>query len=63
MKRETELFSIAPYVRCECGFMAYHDTQSCVQWCAHARECVGDEIYEQAIKNFNAAKAAKGETL
>ena len=41
-----EMFSIDTQMTCEkCGFIAYNDTLSCVQWCAHARECVGDEMY------------------
>jgi len=45
-----ELFSIDTQVACEkCGFIAYNDTLSCVQWCAHARKCVGDEMYEQMM--------------
>ena len=32
------------------GFVAYNDTLSCVQWCAHAKECVGEEMYEQMEK-------------
>jgi hypothetical protein len=43
--REIEIFSVDAYVTCECGFVAYNDAQSCVKWCKHARECVGDEIY------------------
>ena len=42
-----EIFSVDPYVVCDCGFVAYNDTQSCLQWCKYARECVGDEVYEQ----------------
>jgi hypothetical protein len=49
--REIELFSCEPYGVCECGFVAYNDTQSCVQWCAHARECVGEELYEHMKAN------------
>lgn len=46
-----ELFSIDTQVACEtCGFIAYNDTLSCVQWCKHARECVGEEMYEQMMK-------------
>lgn len=45
-----ELFSIDTQVACEkCGFIAYNDTLSCVQWCAHARKCVGDEMYKQMM--------------
>ena len=46
-----ELFSIDTQMPCEkCGFIAYNDTLSCVQWCAHARKCVGDEMYEHMMK-------------
>ena len=42
-----ELFSIDTQVTCEnCGFIAYNDTLSCVQWCACAKKCVGEEMYE-----------------
>jgi DNA-directed RNA polymerase subunit RPC12/RpoP len=48
---EIELFSIDTQVACEnCGFIAYNDTLSCVQWCQYARQCVGDEMYEQMMK-------------
>ena len=42
-----EVFSIDTHVVCDCGFIAYNDTVSCIQWCAYARECVGDEIFER----------------
>ena len=46
-----ELFSIDTEVPCDnCGFVAYNDTLSCVQWCEHARKCVGDAMYEQMMK-------------
>ena len=48
---EIELFSIDTQMACEhCGFIAYNDTLSCVQWCEHARKCVGDEMYEQMME-------------
>ena len=48
---EIELFSIDTQMACEhCGFVAYNDTLSCVQWCKHARKCVGDEMYEQMMQ-------------
>jgi len=43
---EIEIFSRDTHAVCSCGFVAYNDSQSCIRWCAHARECVGDEIYE-----------------
>ena len=46
-----EIFSIDTEVACDtCGFVAYNDTLSCVQWCEYARKCVGDEVYEQMMK-------------
>ena len=48
---EIEMFSIDTQMACEhCGFVAYNDTLSCVQWCAHAKDCVGEEMYEQMMK-------------
>lgn len=45
-----ELFSTDTAVACEqCGFVAYNDTLSCVQWCKYARKCVGDEMYERMM--------------
>lgn len=45
-----EIFSIDMQVQCECGFIAYNDTVSCVNWCQYARECVGDEAYERIME-------------
>ena len=48
---EIEMFSIDTQMACEkCGFIAYNDTLSCVQWCQYARKCVGDEMYEVMMK-------------
>ena len=46
-----EIFSIDTQVACDhCGFVAYNDTLSCVQWCEYARKCVGDEMYERMME-------------
>lgn len=46
-----EIFSTDTEVACDkCGFVAYNDSLSCVQWCKYARQCVGDEMYEQMTK-------------
>jgi hypothetical protein len=43
---EVEVFSNDVSVKCsKCGFVVYNDIASCVQWCKHARECVGEEMY------------------
>jgi len=44
--KEIEIFSVDTHTQCVCGFIAYNQTQNCIAWCAYARECVGDEIYE-----------------
>ena len=55
-----EMFSIDSQMACEkCGFVAYNDTLSCVQWCAHARKCVGDEMYEYMMAIVEAQKAQR----
>lgn len=54
---EIELFSIDTEMPCEhCGFVAYNDTLSCVQWCAHAKECVGEAVYEQMMEIVRSQK-------
>ena len=46
-----ELFSVDTEVACEhCGFVAYNDTLSCVQWCKYAKQCVGEEMYEKMME-------------
>lgn len=46
-----ELFSIDTQMACEkCGFIAYNDTLSCVQWCQYAKQCVGEEMYNHLVK-------------
>lgn len=54
------IFSIDTQVICEkCGFVAYNDALSCVQWCKYARKCVGDEMYEHMMQIAAAQKARK----
>jgi len=49
---EIELFSTEVSAACEkCGFIAYNDMQSCIQWCAYAEKCIGKEMYEKLVKN------------
>ena len=44
---EIEIFSTDTHDECACGFIAYNDLQNCLKWCAYARECVGDEVYNK----------------
>ena len=43
---DIEMFSVDVTAVCEnCGFVAYNDTQSCIQWCKYAEKCFGSELY------------------
>ena len=54
-----ELFSVDTEVACDkCGFVAYNDTLSCVQWCKYAKQCVGEEMYEAMISIAKRQKEA-----
>ena len=58
-----EIFSIDTEGACDkCGFVAYNDALSCVQWCAYARKCVGDEMYEHMMKIAQLQKQKKEES-
>ncbi len=57
---EIEIFSIDADATCEnCGFVIYNDSLNCVQWCAYARQCVGDERYEQLMAIAKSQKERK----
>ena len=54
-----ELFSVDTEVACDkCGFVAYNDTLSCVQWCKYAKQCVGEEMYAAMMKIAEKQKEA-----
>jgi DNA-directed RNA polymerase subunit RPC12/RpoP len=44
---EVEIFSNEIKVKCTCGFVVFNDVVSCIQWCKHAKECVGEEMYQR----------------
>jgi hypothetical protein len=47
---EVEIFSSDTQIKCKnCGFTIFNDLQSCIKWCKSARECIGDELYDQLI--------------
>ena len=57
-----EMFSIDTQMACEnCGFVAYNDTLSCVQWCKYAVKCVGEEMYQHMMEIAEAQKRRKME--
>lgn len=54
-----EVFSTDTEVTCEkCGCTIYNEMLSCVEWCKHARECVGDAMYEHMMKKL--AESSEG---
>ena len=60
---EIEMFSIDTQVACEkCGFVAYNDTLSCVQWCQYAKQCVGEEMYAQMMEIAARNKRERGKS-
>jgi NADH pyrophosphatase NudC (nudix superfamily) len=57
---EVEVFSSDVSVKCSrCGFEVYNDIMSCVQWCKHAKECVGTETYDRIIAQLKARDERK----
>jgi ribosomal protein S27AE len=50
---EVELFSDEMRVKCHrCGYRVdQQEIPSCAQWCAKARECLGEERWEQVKKS------------
>jgi rRNA maturation protein Nop10 len=52
---EAELFSDETRIKCrKCGNYIYKESvPSCVQWCAKARECLGEERWKQLQEDLN----------
>ena len=48
---DIELFSTDVKAKCyKCGFEVFNDINLCVQWCEHAEECVGTEMYNKLVR-------------
>ncbi len=48
---EVEVFSSDTKVVCSgCGFTIYNDISGCVRWCRHAKDCLGQEVYDKLSK-------------
>ncbi len=57
-----EMFFIDTQMACEeCGFVAYNDTLSCVQWCQYAKKCVGEEMYNHMMEIAQNQKRRKAQ--
>lgn len=47
---EIEMFSVDMKVVCDrCGYEAYNDIQYCIEWCSHAEQCIGAEMYRKLV--------------
>lgn len=58
--KELELFSSEMSTTCPgCGFVIYSDTQTCLLWCKYAKDCVGEEIYNQFMEHIKEKEAAE----
>ena len=46
---EVEIFSDEAKLKCpQCGEMVYREkTPSCIEWCAYARQCLGDKRWKE----------------
>ena len=43
-----EIFSDEASITCgQCGFVVYDDEASCFQWCKHAEECLGEDLFRR----------------
>jgi hypothetical protein len=52
---EVELFSNNISVKCSgCGFVVCNDIESCIQWCRHAKVCVGEEMSRKLMERKSA---------
>lgn len=59
---EVEMFSTDTEVNCDhCGKLVFNDTLSCVMWCEHAKECVGEELYNKIMAANDMAINQDGE--
>jgi ribosomal protein S27AE len=54
---EIEMFSDDAKGNCSrCGFIVYNDALSCVQWCEYAKQCVGEEVYNELMQRLKHAQ-------
>ncbi len=59
-----EVFSNDISVKCSgCGFIVYNDIESCIQWCRHAKECVGEEMYRKLMEAKKSSRWTEGEVI
>jgi hypothetical protein len=42
--------------------MVYNDIESCIPWCRHTKECVGEQMYRKLMERKNIPPQKQGET-
>ena len=59
---EVEIFSDETRVRCQkCGTMVFKEKMpSCIEWCASARQCLGEERWKQIMGDVPERKIKEG---
>ncbi len=51
-----EIFTDEMKAECSlCGHAAHRELRSCVRWCSHAAECVGEDVYLKLTANTREA--------
>jgi DNA-directed RNA polymerase subunit RPC12/RpoP len=60
---QVEIFSDELKVKCHrCGSKVYREeTPSCIEWCATARECLGEERWQELMGDRNIIKRQAGD--
>ncbi len=55
---EVEIFSDETRVKCQkCGTMVFKERMpSCIEWCASARQCLGEERWKALVGDVRAEK-------
>ena len=54
---ETEMFSTDSQIECtNCGNIIYNNLNSCVKWCSHSKECVGEDVLNSILANEKKGK-------
>ncbi len=58
---EVEIFSDETRIRCQkCGAMVFREKlPSCIEWCASARQCLGEERWKQIMGEDQPTRAKK----
>lgn len=61
---EVEIFSDEMRIKCKkCGTMVFREkTPSCIEWCAAARQCLGEERWKELMAKDNQTDSPKNQS-